>query len=220
VIPPHQSSEFVARMEVVLDVYKRPYDHHHPVVCMDETPKQLIEEMRIPLPQSPGSPVKCDYEYKRNGVCNIFMASEPLGGKRIAKVTDSKKKPDWASFMKIIADEYRNADKITLVMDNYGTHNIGSFYEAFPPEEAKNLVDRFEFIYTPKHGSWLNMAEIELGVLQKQCLDRRIPNINTLRSEVHRWTASRNAQKCCINWQFSTQDSRIKLKRLYPTLDS
>lgn len=219
-IPPKQSSEFVARMEVVLDVYKRPYDANNPVICMDETPKQLIGETRIPIPQCPGTPAKHDYEYKRNGVCNIFMASEPLIGKRYAKVTGYKKKEDWAIFMKSIADNYKDASKITLVMDNYGTHTMGSFYEVFPPEEAKALIDRFEFIYTPKHGSWLNMAEIELNVMQKQCLNRRIPEISILEKEVEAWMKARNKKKCCINWQFTTHDSRIKLKRLYPTIET
>jgi hypothetical protein len=177
VIPPKQNSEFVARMEVVLDVYKRSYNKDNPVVCMDETPKQLIGELRTPIQASPGMPAKFDYEYKRNGVCNIFMASEPLNGKRYASVTETKKKPDWAVFMKSIAEQYKDADRITLVMDNYGTHNIGAFYEVFSPEEAKALIDRFEFIYTAKHGNWLNMAEIELNVLQKQCIKRRIPDI-------------------------------------------
>jgi transposase len=220
VIPPKQSSEFVARMEVVLDVYKRPYDKDNPVICMDETPKQLIGEARIPIPHSPGTLAKHDYEYKRNGVCNIFMASEPLNGKRYVQVTEYKKKDDWAVFMKSIADKYKDASKITLVMDNYGTHTMGSFYEVFPPEVAKALIDRFEFIYTPKHGSWLNMAEIELNVMQKQCLNRRIPDIEILEREVDAWTRARNNKKCQINWQFTTQDSRTKLKRLYPTIDA
>lgn len=187
---------------------------------MDETPKQLIGEMRTPIPQRPGSPAKYDYEYKRNGVCNIFMASEPLRGKRYASVTESKKKGDWSIFMKSVAEQYKDADKITLVLDNYGTHNIGAFYEVFPPEEAKALIDRFEFINTPKHGSWLNMAEIELNVMQKQCLNRRIGDIKTLKREVGHWVKNRNNKKCCINWQFTTQDSRIKLKRLYPSLEA
>jgi len=187
---------------------------------MDESPKQLIAETRVPIPQHPGSPAKYDYEYKRNGVCNIFMASEPLTGKRYTDVTEFKKKEDWARFIASIADQYSEADKITLVMDNLGTHPLGSFYEVFSPETAKTLIDRFEFIYTPKHGSWLNMAEIELNVLQKQCLDRRMPDKNMLAQEVMAWTFARNNKKCRINWQFTTQNSRIKLKRLYPTIDA
>jgi len=207
-------------MEVVLDVYKRPYDERNPVICMDESPKQLIGETRIPIRQSPGSPAKYDYEYKRNGVCNIFMASEPLIGKRYTKVTEYKKKGDWAEFIESIAAHYHDAERITLVMDNLGTHTMGSFYEVYPPEQAKALIDRFEFVYTPKHGSWLNMAEIELNVLQKQCLNRRIPDIATLVREVEAWTVVRDSKKCPINWQFTTQDSRTKLKRLYPTIDT
>ena len=218
-IPPKQSSEFVARMEIVLDVYKRPYNKDNPVICMDETPKQLIGEIRVPIPHRPGSPARHDYEYKRNGVCNIFMASEPLQGKRYVQVTEYKKKDDWAAFIKAIAGHYKNASKITLVMDNYGTHTLGSFYEVFSPAVAKELIDRFEFVYTPKHGSWLNMAEIELNVLQKQCLNRRIPDIEILEREIEAWSRARNSKKCRINWQFTTQDSRTKLKRLYPTID-
>jgi hypothetical protein len=220
VIPPKQSSEFVARMEVVLDVYKRPYNKDNPVICMDETPKQLIGETRVPIPQSPGYPAKHDYEYKRNGVCNIFMASEPLRGMRYTKVTEYKKKGDWAEFIESIANNYRDADRITLVMDNLGTHTIGAFYEVYPPEKAKALIDRFEFVYTPKHGSWLNMAEIELNVMQKQCLNRRIPDLDILKREVAAWTKARNNKESKINWRFTTHNSRIKLKRLYPTIDA
>jgi hypothetical protein len=165
VIPPEQNGNFVANMEMVLDVYKRPYDSLFPVVCMDESPKQLIEETKVPIAASPGNAAKYDYEYKRCGVCNIFMASEPLAGKRIVKITERKTKTDWAYFLGDIVAEYSSAKKITLVMDNLNTHTPGSLYEAFPPEEAKALWDRFEFVYTPKHGSWLNMAEIELNVL-------------------------------------------------------
>jgi hypothetical protein len=206
-------------MEVVLDVYKRPYNKRNPVICMDETPKQLIGETRVPIPQRPGALIRYDYEYKRNGVCNIFMASEPLTGKRYTKVTEYKKRKDWATFIEEIAELYGDADKITLVIDNLGTHTIGSFYEAYLPEKAKALIDRFEFVYTPKHGSWLNMAEIELNVMQKQCLDRRIPDIDALSNQVTAWTKARNKKEYRINWQFTTQDSRVKLKRLYPTID-
>lgn len=207
-------------MEVVLDVYKRTYNPKCPVICMDETPKQLIGEMKTSIKERPGYPARHDYEYRRNGVCNVFMASEPLVGKRYASVTYTKKKADWAIFIKSISERYTNAEKITLVMDNYGTHSIGAFYEAFPPEEAKALVDRFEFIYTPKHGSWLNMAEIELNVLQKQCIGGRIDNIETLEFEVNHWVSARNKKVSNINWQFTKQDSRIKLKRLYPSIDA
>ena len=206
-------------MEQVLDVYKRPYDVNNPVICMDESPKQLIEETKTPIKIKPGQAAKYDYEYKRNGVSNIFIASEPLVGKRIAKVTKTKTKVDWAQFMKNISDKYPRAKKITIVMDNYGTHKIGSFYEIFTPEEAKKLVDRFEIVYTPKHGSWLNMAEIELNVLQGQCLNRRIKDYETIEKEVEAWVECRNSKNSIINWQFTTDDARIKLKRLYPTIE-
>lgn len=161
IIPPKQNSGFVANMERVLDVYKRPFSEENPVVCMDESPKQLIGETRIPIEMKSGSVQKYDYEYQRNGMCNIFMASEPLSGKRIVEITKRKTKKDWAKFMKEISSKYPDAEKITIVMDNYATHSASSFYETFQPEEAKNLWDRFEFIFTPKHGSWLNVAEIE-----------------------------------------------------------
>lgn len=219
-IPPEQNGSFVANMEMLLDIYKLPYDRRHPVVGMDESPKQLIAETRIPIPGSPGQPAKYDYEYTRCGVCNIFMACEPLAGKRIVKVTERRTKRDWAFFLQDIADRYESAEKITLVMDNLNTHNPGSLYETFPPGEAKALWDRFGFVYTPKHGSWLNMAEIELNVLTKQCLNRRIDNIETVRKEVRAWENNRNNKNAKINWQFKTEDARIKLKRLYPTFDS
>ena len=206
-------------MEQVLDVYKRPYDPRFPVVCMDESPRQFIDEVRIPVPCSPGKPARHDYEYKRCGTCNIFMGNEPLAGTRMVDVTERKTKKDWALFIKKIASRYEDAEKITLVMDNLNTHNPGSFYEAFSPEEAKVLWDRFEFAFTPKHGSWLNMAEIELNVLIGQCLNRRIPNIEVMRTEVKAWETARNGVKAKVNWQFTTEDARIKLKRLYPTLE-
>lgn len=217
-IPPNQNADFVANMENVLDVYKRPYCSKNPVVCMDESPKQLIGEIKHPIRLKDGSKV-IDYEYKRNGVCNIFMANEPLSGKRIVKVTERKTKLDWADFLKDIAQSYPNANKITLVMDNLNTHKPSSLYERFKPEQAKKLWDKFEFVYTPKHGSWLNMAEIELNVLGSQCLNRRIDNIETVKTEVNAWVKHRNQKQAKINWQFTTKDSRIKLKRLYPTLN-
>jgi hypothetical protein len=207
-------------MEMVLDVYKREFDPLHPVVCMDESPKQLIAETKIPIPASPGKPARHDYEYKRCGVCNIFMACEPLAGKRIVEITETKTKQDWASFLDDIAGQYQEAEKITLVMDNLNTHTPGSFYETFPPEQAKALWDRFDFVYTPKHGSWLNMAEIELNVLIGQCLNRRIDKIDVVRSESNAWQASRNNKGAKVNWQFRTEDARTKLKRLYPTFDA
>jgi hypothetical protein len=220
VIPPDQNGNFVANMERVLDVYKRPFDQCYPVVCMDESPKQLIGETRIPIPASPGQPARYDYEYSRRGVCNIFMACEPLAGKRLVSITERKTKRDWAHFLKEIAEHYKDAAKITLIMDNLNTHEPGSFYEAFPPEQAKNLWDRFEFVYTPKHGSWLNMAEIELNVLIGQCLSRRIEDIQVVRKEVRAWQLSRNTKGAKVNWRFTSSKARIKLKRLYPTLES
>ena len=219
-IPPEQNGSFVANMEMVLDVYKRPYNARYPVVCMDESPKQLIAETRTPIPASPGRPYRSDYEYKRCGVCNIFMASEPLAGKRIVKITERKTKRDWALFLEEIADHYQEAEKITLVMDNLNTHTPGALYETFCPDKAKALWDRFEFVYTPKHGSWLNMAEIELNVLIGQCLGRRIGNIEEVKREVSAWQKHRNNKEAKVNWQFTADDARIKLSRLYPILDS
>jgi len=207
-------------MEKVLEVYKWPFDPLHPVVCMDESPKQLIGETKRPIPASPGRPARHDYEYRRRGVCNIFLACEPLAGKRMVTITERKTKQDWANFLEEIAGQYNNTEKITLVMDNLNTHEPGAFYEAFPPEKAKALWDRFEFVYTPKHGSWLNMAEIELNVLTGQCLNRRIDDIAVIKKEVRAWQEFRNNKDAKVNWQFTTKDARIKLSRLYPTLDS
>jgi hypothetical protein len=218
VIPPKHNSRFVAHMEQVLDVYKRPYDPGRPLVCMDECPRQLIREKRLALALSPGRTTRYDYEYERCGVCNIFLAVEPLAGRRILRVTERKTKADWAQFIQTIAGLYPEADQITLVMDNYSTHTPGALYETFPPAIAKALWDRFEFVYTPKHGSWLNMAEIELSVLSRQCLDRRIDNLEEIRTEVKEWQNRRNNADAKIDWQFTSDNARIKLKRLYPTL--
>ena len=206
-------------MEQVLDVYKRGYDLDNPVVCMDESPKQLIEECNSTVIE-PGKEARVDYEYIRHGVVNIFMANEPLKGMRMVEVTEQKTKKDWAKFMKRVSDEmYPEAKIITLVMDNFKTHTIGAFYETFEPIEAKRLVDRFEFVFTPKHGSWLNMAEIELHVLNAQCLNRHIPTIGKMKKEVDAWQMYRNNKEAKINWQFTNKDARIKLKRLYPSFD-
>lgn len=207
-------------MEMVLDVYKRPFDPSYPVVCMDESPKQLIAETKGPIPASPGQLAKYDYEYRRCGVCNIFLACEPLAGKRMVTITERKTKRDWACFLEEIAGQYEEAKKITLVMDNLNTHNPGSLYEMFEPDRAKEIWDKFEFVYTPKHGSWLNMAEIELNVLTGQCLNRRIDDIVVVRQEVWAWQEFRNNKNSKVNWQFTTEDARIKLSRLYPTLES
>jgi len=206
-------------MEQVLDVYKRPYDERFPVVCMDESPRQLIAEVKNSIPASVGQPTRYDYEYKRCGTCNIFMANEPLAGTRMVDVTERKTKVDWAFFVEKIASYYEHAEKIILVMDNLNTHTPGSLYEAFTPKKAKEIWDRFKFVFTPKHGSWLNMAEIELNVLIGQCLNRRIAEIEVMRSEVKAWELARNEMQARVNWQFTTADARIKLKRLYPTLD-
>jgi len=219
VIPPEKSSEFVSNMERVLDVYKRPYNEDYPVVCMDESPKQLIEDTCPSTPMKSGQEARVDYEYVRHGVVNIFMANEPLKGKRFVEVTEFKTKKDWAVFVKSIADEeYPKAKKITLIMDNFKTHAASAFYETFEPEEAKRIWDRFEFVFTPKHGSWLNMAEIELHVLNGQCLNRHISSIEKIKQEVDAWQKYRNNKNSKINWQFTNNEARIKLKRLYPSI--
>ena len=204
-------------MENVLDVYKRPYSAKYPVVCMDETPRQLIRETRAVIPMAPGRPERHDYEYERCGVYTIFLANEPLAGRRLVKVTERKTKTDWAQFLRELADLYPQARKITLVMDNLNTHKPGSRYAAFPPAEAKPLWDRFEFIHTPKHGSWLNMAEIELNVLSAQCLNRRMDSLTQVTAAVAAWQGERNNHQAKIQWRFTTRDARIKLLRLYPT---
>ena len=207
-------------MEKVLETYKLPYDPQYPVVCMDESPKQLIKETRQSIAMKPGKEKKIDYEYERSGTCNIFMASEQLKGMRYIKIKERKTKKDWAIFIKLIADNYyKDAEKINLVMDNLNTHQPGSLYEVFEPEEANRICNRYNFIYTPKHGSWLNMAEIELNVLQGQCLSRRIDNIETVKKEAKAWQERRNSLDAKINWQFTTEDARIKLKRLYPSIE-
>jgi len=217
VIPPECNADFVAAMENVLDVYKRPYNVEFPVVCMDESPRQLIRETRQVIPAAPGRAERHDYEYERCGVYNVFLASEPLAGKRLVKVTERKTKTDWAHFLRDLAEEYVAARKITLVMDNLNTHRPGSFYEAFSPIEAKHLWDRFEFVYTPKHGSWLNMAEIELNVLIRQCLNGRMDRLPQAAEAVAAWQSHRNNRNAKINWQFTTENARVKLRRLYPT---
>jgi hypothetical protein len=205
-------------METVLDVYKQPYDPLYPAVCMDESPKPLIGESKIPLPAKPGRAARYDYEYVRNSTCNIFIATKPLMGKRLVKVTETRKKQDWSRFLADIADKYLHAEKITLIMDHLNTHGPGSLYETWPPEKAKALLDRFDFVYTPKHGSWLNMAEIELRVLSGQWLNRRIEKIADVKREVSAWQRERNNKEVTIHWRFTIADSRIKLKHLYPSI--
>jgi transposase len=204
-------------MEDVLEVYKQPYDPKRPLVCIDEMPKQLLMDTREPLPIRPGNPERFDYEYKRGGVADLFMLFEPLAGKRHIEITDQRRRVEWAEVMRIVSDElYPEAEKIVVVLDNLNTHVGAAFYLAFEPQEARRLVERFELHYTPKHGSWLNMAEIELSALTRQCLDRRIPDKDTLMSEVKAWQDQRNSEVIKVHWQFTTADARTKLKSLYP----
>jgi len=206
-------------MEDVLEVYKGKYDPAHPVVCIDESSKQLTKEVRAPIEPQKGEPKRYDTEYERNGVSNLFMFFEPLAGWRNVNVTDRRTAVDWAYQIRELVDQhYPTADKITLVMDNLNTHVGASLYKAFEPAEARRLLDKLELHYTPKHGSWLNMAEIELSVLSRQCLDRRIPDKETLKKEVQAWNKARNDYPSPMDWRFTTEDARIKLKRLYPTI--
>ena len=206
-------------MEDILEVYQRPYDPHRPLVCLDETSKQLIAETRVPIAAKPGQPGRYDYEYRRNGTANLFMMFAPLEGWRHVKVTDRHTAVDYAQVLKELSDtHFPGSAKIVLVQDNLNTHKPASLYEAFPPAEARRLVERFEWHYTPKHGSWLDMAESELGVLSSQCLDRRIPDQQVLKEEVEAWEADRNSKHAKADWQFTAADARVKLKRLYPAL--
>ena len=206
-------------MEDVLEVYHRPHDPTRPVVCLDETSKQLIKETRMPIPAKPGRPARHDYEYERNGTANLFMLFAPLEGWRHVEVTGRRAAVDYARVLKDLSDtHFRDASKIVLVQDNLSTHKPASLYEAFPAPEARRLVERFEWHYTPKHGSWLDMAESELSVLSGQCLDRRIPDQHTLIEEVAAWENDRNNAHAKADWQFTTADARVKLKRLYPAM--
>jgi hypothetical protein len=206
-------------MEDILEVYHRPYDPKRPVVCLDESSKQLIGEVSPPIPAAPGHPVLMDDEYVRNGVAEIFLDVEPLAGARNVAVTERRTKIDWAEYVKNMLDErYSEAEKVVLVMDNLNTHNISSLYEAFTPKEAFRLAQRLEIHHTPKHGSWLNIAEIELSVLKRQCLPARIPDIELMRKMIAVWNRERNTKQTPVIWQFTTADARIKLKRLYQIL--
>jgi hypothetical protein len=206
-------------METVLEVYTRPRNPKRPLVCLDETSKQLVAETRAPLPMKPGYPTRFDYEYKRNGTANIFMLFAPLEGWRAAKITERRTAIDYAQVLRNLSDiHFAAADKIVLVQDNLNTHVQASLYEAFAPAEARRLVERFEWNYTPKHGSWLNLAESELGVLASQCLGRRIPDRATLEREVSAWVSRRNTHNVKADWHFTTADARVKLKSLYPVL--
>jgi hypothetical protein len=220
VLPPKASAAFVANMEDVLDAYARPLDPKRPVVCIDEGGKQLVGDARPPLPVRPGRPERVDYEYVRNGTANLFVAFEPLAGMRRVEVTDRRTSRDFARFARRVLDEwYPAAERVVFVLDNLSTHAPAAFYEAFEPAEARRLCERVEWHYTPKHGSWLNVAELELSVLARQCLDRRIPDMGTLRREVAAWEAERNAAVVRVDWQFKTADARTKLKRLYPSVE-
>ena len=220
-IPPQANAEFVCCMEDVLDVYTRPYDPDYPWVCFDESNKQLVSEKIEPLPPEPGQPERYDYQYERQGVCNLFMFFEPLGTWRHVEVTERRTAIDYAYQMKYLVDErYPQAQKITVVHDQLNTHVPASLYKAFEPEEAKRILEKLEFHYTPKHGSWLNMAEIELSVLTRQCLNRRIPDREALKREVAAWEEQRNREIHTVDWRFTTADARIKLKRLYPSIET
>lgn len=219
-IPTVIGSEFVWMMEDVLDVYAEPYQSEYPVICFDETPYQLVSETRKPLPLQPGKPTRYDYEYRREGTCNMFMFLEPLAGWRHVKVTDQRTKQDFALCMKeLVKVHYPEAQKIRVVLDNLNTHTPAALYERYPPEQARQLVRKLEFHYTPKHSSWLNMAEVEISVLSGQCLDRRIGSREDLESEVAAWEKERNTHKATIDWRFTIPNARDKLKRLYPLHD-
>jgi transposase len=219
-IPPQANAEFVYHMEDVLDVYKRPADPRRPLMCFDESPEQLVRETRQALPMKPGEPEKYDYEYQREGVANLFMFFAPLQNWRHVKVTQRRTQADWAECMRDLVDvHFPQAERIVIVQDQLNTHSPACLYEVFPPTEAKRILDRLEFHSTPKHGSWLNMAEIELSVLNRQCLNRCIPSQADLIHETKTWASQRNDKKATVNWQFATDDARIKLNRLYPSID-
>lgn len=217
-IPPQASAGFVGAMEDVLEVYTRPQDRHRPLVCLDETSKQLLRETRTPIAMRPGRPVRCDYE--RNGVANLFMLLAPLEGWRRVEIADRRTALDYAHVLKALAGiHFPEAERIVLVQDNLSTHTPAALYATFPPAEARHLAERFEWHYTPKHGSWLNMAECELAVLTKQCLDRRIQDKAALIEEVAAWSRHRNTRNARTNWRFTTADARNKLRRLYPQFE-
>jgi hypothetical protein len=216
---PEASGEYVAHMEDVLETYKRPYDPRYPVICLDETSRQLIAETRPSLPPKPGHVKKTDFEYRRHGTVNLFMMFEPWTGWRHVEVTSHRRRCDFAECVRKLIDEYcPQAEKVVLVMDNLNTHTIGSLYEAFSPDEARRLAEKLEIHYTPKHGSWLNMAEIEIGILSRQCLAKYIDTRAKMEKEISSWETARNNSQNTVDWQFTTKDARIKLKRLYPSL--
>ena len=216
-IPPEQNADFVAKMEDILDTYALPYDENCPVICLDEKPYQLLDERREPIPMKQGSPAKIDNEYERMGTCSIFVMCEPLKGWHHANARERRTAVDYACEIEWLLTEspYKNAPKIKLLQDNLNTHVISSLYKAFPAKKAREYAKRLEFHYTPKHGSWLNIAEISISILSKQCIDRRIASLNLLNSEIFAWETEYNKNRKTVNWQFSTEDARIKLKRLY-----
>ena len=218
-IPPKANAAFVCQLEDVLEVYKLPDDPKRPLICMDEMPKQLLADKQDSFPCQAGQPARQDYGYERHGVADLFMLFEPLAGKRFVEVTEKRRKVEWATVMKQLSDVlYPQAEKIMVVLDNLNTHTPSAFYENFEPEEARRLVERFEFHFTPKPGSWLKMAEIELSALLRQCLARRLPDIETLTDEVQAWQQQRNDEVVKVLWQFTTSDARTKLKHLYPKI--
>lgn len=219
VIPPQQNAEFVTNMEDVLEIYHQPYDSRHPVICMDEQPIQLVKEIRIPIPAKPGKPVSYDYEYERNGTANIFLFTEPLTGWRKVVVTEHRTAVDWAQEIRnLLEQDYPDSEKVILICDQLNTHKLSSLYQAFEPARARDFVKKLEIHHTPKHGSWLNIAENELSVLTRQCLDRRIGDLETLEQETTAWYIERNKMPKSVDWQFTTEDARIRLKRLYPQI--
>jgi hypothetical protein len=221
VIPPKADAEFVAAMEDVLEVYHRPYEETRPLVCLDEASKQLVGEVIEPIPAEPGQPERYDYEYTRNGTANLFMVTMPLLGWRAVHVTERRTALDFAEVVRWLVEEvHEEAEKVVLVMDNLNTHKVASLYEAFPPERARRIAERLEIHHTPKHGSWLNMAEIELSVLARQCLGRRIETREELEREVEAWEEERNERQVGVRWRFTTADARIKLRHLYPALQT
>ena len=220
-IPPQHNAEFVCAMENVLEVYKRPYDPKRPVVCMDEKPKPLVKETRTPIACRPGQPQRVDYEYERNGTANVFLFVEPLRGWRRVEATERRTRIDWAQQIKQLVDvDYKHAEQITLVSDNLNTHSPVSLYEAFEPAEARRLSEKLQMVHTPKHGSWLNVAEVELAVLEKQSIGGRLPDRESLQQRVKPWEQERNSTNVTVNWQFTTHNARIKLRRLYPQIQT
>jgi transposase len=221
VIPPEYNTQFVWRMEEILDLYEEPYDPNRPVVCFDERPCQLLAEVRESFAGKPGKPKRVDSEYERRGMANVLLAFEPLKGRREMRVTEHRRKLEFAAMMRYLLDDlYPEVERIRLVVDNLNTHSPAAFYESFSAEEARRMSKKIEFVYTPKHGSWLNMVEIELSVLVRQCLKRRLPDTQALEREAGAWCEERNRLGTSVEWRFTTEDARIKLRKLYPSIDA